>query len=351
MRPVCFPFLFALVTLTLGALPPRAQERPRYDVIDLGTPTGVPSVANALNNEGQVVGAFDTDDLDRAGDPIQRAFLWDAEDGIRALAPSEWLQSAATGINDRGRVVGWVTRGRRRFDQHAFLWDKRTGLRLLPGKRSYHPSIPHAINRRDQVVGYALGVDLEPNATRWSQGRMRILSYFSHSAFEDVNESGLAVGWGEARDGNGGGAFVRANGRNRRLPSLASHRRIYDRALGVNDRGVIVGTSNAQAARWDRTRVTALPHLPGRRQSVANEINEGGWIVGTSYEPAAVGGERIDARAVIWRGDTITDLNTLIDASSGWQLQVGRDINNRGQIVGFGLHNGGRRAFLLNPRR
>ena len=42
------------------------------------------------------------------------------------------------------------------------------------------------------------------------------------------------------------------------------------------------------------------------------------------------------------------DLNTLITDPS-WILQDGLGINNVGQIVGDGLHNGQSHAFLLNP--
>jgi hypothetical protein len=41
------------------------------------------------------------------------------------------------------------------------------------------------------------------------------------------------------------------------------------------------------------------------------------------------------------------DLNKLIPAGSGWMLQEAYGINNAGQIVGTGMHNGQEHAFLL----
>jgi len=45
----------------------------------------------------------------------------------------------------------------------------------------------------------------------------------------------------------------------------------------------------------------------------------------------------------------MVDLNDRIPSDSGWVLVDARDINNEGQIVGNGVHNGQRRAFLLTP--
>jgi autotransporter-associated beta strand protein len=45
----------------------------------------------------------------------------------------------------------------------------------------------------------------------------------------------------------------------------------------------------------------------------------------------------------------MTDLNTLVDPGTGWILEDGRGINDRGQITGVGIHNGQEHAFLLSP--
>jgi hypothetical protein len=54
-----------------------------------------------------------------------------------------------------------------------------------------------------------------------------------------------------------------------------------------------------------------------------------------------VGGDQIDT------GGTVQNLNTLIPAGSGYQIQYATAINDNGQIVAN--TTGGSRAVLLNP--
>ena len=74
------------------------------------------------------------------------------------------------------------------------------------------------------------------------------------------------------------------------------------------------------------------------RTSFAYDINSGGDIVGTSA-----------ARAVLWTGGTIVDLNNAIPAQAGWKLEAAWSINVAGEIVGVGQHEGYPHAFLLTP--
>ena len=55
--------------------------------------------------------------------------------------------------------------------------------------------------------------------------------------------------------------------------------------------------------------------------------------------------------AFLFDAGRLKDLNDLISAASGWTLESAHGINDRGQIVGMGLHRGQRRAFLLTPMR
>jgi probable HAF family extracellular repeat protein len=108
------------------------------------------------------------------------------------------------------------------------------------------------------------------------------------------------------------------------------------------------GTSGAQhAALWSGGVVTDLGTIDGIAYNQADAINRAGQVVGTA-DPRC----QPCVNPVAWlrqpRG-TLTDLDTVIPAGSGWTLELANGINDRGQIVGAGLHNGALHAYLLTP--
>ena len=102
-------------------------------------------------------------------------------------------------------------------------------------------------------------------------------------------------------------------------------------ASAINDSGVSAGwyeTNNGTlAASWSATgQVTQLGTLPGFRSSLANDINQGGAIVG-----AASGSARAVSQAFIWRSDT--GMQALADLGGGASLA--QAINTDGTAVGW----------------
>lgn len=77
--------------------------------------------------------------------------------------------------------------------------------------------------------------------------------------------------------------------------------------------------------------------------SRALDINDAGQVVGNARNAAS------QNRAFLWENGQMKDLNNLIPAGSGWALVSAEAINQRGQIVGFGVINGQTHAFLLTP--
>jgi len=99
---------------------------------------------------------------------------------------------------------------------------------------------------------------------------------------------------------------------------------------------------------------TALPTLPGTMHGNATGINNLGEVIGFSGDGSSAGGAT-DATPVIWLNGQIYTLQSLLDVSgTGWDLTgivagQGFAINNAGQIIGNGFHNGAARAFIMTP--
>jgi len=67
-------------------------------------------------------------------------------------------------------------------------------------------------------------------------------------------------------------------------------------------------------------------------------------VVGFSYTS-----DRTVVHAFLFSRGLMYDLNNLVPADSGWDLQQAFGINDAGQIVGIGTHSGVDRPFLLTP--
>jgi uncharacterized membrane protein len=128
-------------------------------------------------------------------------------------------------------------------------------------------------------------------------------------------------------------------------------------AWGLNDLGQVVGESHppfgSRPVLWDndaaRTPI-ALPLLPGDNYGTATAVNTLGQVLGQSAASVPGIWEVGPRRLVIWRDGGVFELQTLLDGSgAGWALTSANAINNRGQIVGLGVHNGQNRGFLMTP--
>ena len=81
----------------------------------------------------------------------------------------------------------------------------------------------------------------------------------------------------------------------------------------------------------------------GGVSSEANAINNEGQVVG-DFEV------KYQDYAFLFEDGAMVDLNSLISASSGWDLAVATDINDQGDIVGYGENSAGNTdGFLLIP--
>ncbi len=83
--------------------------------------------------------------------------------------------------------------------------------------------------------------------------------------------------------------------------------------------------------------------LPNLGAGAASGINNLRQVIGYCAYPFL---------AFIWSPEKgMQNLNDLIPANSGWQLQFATGINDRGQITGQGVIGGQSHAFLLTPTK
>ena len=141
-------------------------------------PYSINSNANAINDNGQVVGVNDVsqaclwqsntvqtlcngtaDAINQSGQVVGQtnayhAFLWQSGSGIQQLdAAGGWTSSRAYGINAGGQVVGDGATVGGRYD--AFLWQSGVGMQDLDPSATWGSSHALAINNNGQVVGWA----------------------------------------------------------------------------------------------------------------------------------------------------------------------------------------------------
>ncbi len=79
-------------------------------------------------------------------------------------------------------------------------------------------------------------------------------------------------------------------------------------------------------------------------------MNRRGDVVG--HASGFYGFPTLNGTAVIWRDGRAHELSDLVaDLPDGWVLRTAEEINERGQIVGYGTVGGQTRGFLLTPTR
>ena len=129
-------------------------------------------------------------------------------------------------------------------------------------------------------------------------------------------------------------------------------------ALGINNRGEVVGASSLRddstpfngtdGFLWTRQHgMKNLGTLPDDVASVAAAINDAGEIVGISIDPTG------NLRAVYWHNSIPIDLNTQVTSESNLYLLWAADINDRGEITGWGVDTstGEIHTYLAVPNR
>ena len=253
-----------------------------YEMFDLQTLDGMSeSYAYALNQAGIVV-----------GESGGKAFAWEYGHGMEEL----W-DGAAYAVSDTGYAAGTDAFGQ---PVYVDLADEQGEVVQLPLDGRAEGSV-RGINDAGDMVGEADGEAVIWFATGEVLHLCPGIAYAINDAspVEVVGQSGqYAFRW---KDGD--------------LSTLWS-----GGAYDVNDAGQIVGTSNGHAVRWEGGELTDLG------TGVGYAINDVGQVVGEDA-----------SGAFIWDPNTgRSALDEEICSWSGWEPIAARDLNDVGQIAGWG---------------
>lgn len=306
----------------------------RYVITRLPLASGYDSSqALDINNSGQIVGS-----LDVSANNSTRPALW--QNGqvvdLGALLPANQQGGMANQINDAGQVVGVNHSG-------AFLYTN-SQMTSLPTLVAYAA----AINASGLIAGGEQGIN--PQACTVSNGNVTTLSNLggASAGASDLNDAGQVVGYARTSVG----VLHAVRWLNGQITDLQASSSSGGGASAINTGGQVVGYalvgSHTRALLWQNNSSVDLGTITGFLDSSANAINDAGQIVGTCEVDK--GNSSADSHAFLWESGSLQDLNTLIDAQSGWVLTEARGINRQGQIVGRGRFNGTLQAFLLTPR-
>lgn len=340
--------LFAVFAILLAVIAGRPTFAQRFEVTDLGTLGGSESGATGINDDGAVVGWAET------SEGAFHAFLWLPEPayglpaGMNDLGTLDGDHSVAYDINYFGWVVG--------ENDDAFIWTPDDGMQELELPHG-SDGIAYGISPSGAVVGVeflgSAGQRLE--AFRWritSADSLGTLSGGYSIAF-GINDPGVIVGVSDDH------AFL-WNGFMRDIGTLGG-RRSWAYALNQDIESVVVGAAETgdvgpagtyvhHAFLWQNGAMTDLGTLGGSNSGALATSTLGDVILGSSE--LLDGSYHAFISLPFHLGGVMRDLNDLIPANSGWILQWANDYNDSlRQIVGTGLLDGQRRAFLLTPIR
>ena len=306
-----------LLSMYLAAMV--ATAAPLYTVREFGAPDALATSALAVSNGGTVVGEATAPDRSRI-----------AVSGPGGFAPS----ATAADVNSAGAAVGtvWTDYGPR-----AAVWENGAS-RILDIWNSYATGI----NERGDVVGSGRNGE-RTSAFLYAGGVTTYLDIGIAAAAYDVNNTGQVVGYSEQPDGTFRAFLWTLNHAVESLGTLGGR---HSYAQSVNDAGAVVGSSTNRAGYLNAfLYMNGMVNLGtlGGTTSAAYDINSAGQVVGYSTDQEG------RMRAFLWRDGMLFDLTSLIASDTGWILEAAYGINDRGQIVGSATKYGRATGFILDP--
>jgi probable HAF family extracellular repeat protein len=341
----------AAVAATAAVATSAAAATTSYRITDLGSLGGGGARGLAINASGQVTGDSVLSTLVQVPCPPQQyggakkcfkhpdhAFVW-SNGTMTDLGSLGGLYSQGVAINGSGEVVGEsATKSAGPFE--PFLWNGHS-MKALSA-----PTTVYGINDSGQIAGQCFdAVFIQSTACVVSNGTITALPESNPNieclyintippnipAAVAINNNGQVLG--NCFESSGGIAVVWTNDIPTVLPTLGG---VASSGTAISSNGQVVGTAETSTGAfdgflWSNGTMTDL----GSTFS-PDAVNDSGVIVGGQF---------------VYSNGTLQNLNNLIPAGSGYQIQNATGINDNGQIVANAdaTATGQTHALLLTP--
>jgi probable HAF family extracellular repeat protein len=303
--------------LCLLMAPVRSQAESLYTVSLL---PGVDFAPTAMNNAGQIVG------FAGAATGGTEAVVY-ANGVLTGLGAFGGVSSYGAAINDAGAITGSFQTAS--GESHGFLYLNGHTIEFGAGTAGY------GINARGDVVGSKQSAD---GATPfvYSSGKLTDLANLGsgkQGSAIDIDDAGNIAGESTTTADTANASihpFLYRNGAMIDLGALGSNR--VTGAVATNA-GQVAGYSEGA----DGTH--AFVYAAGSMRDLGNLGSEGLSIHGMNAHGTLVGTASNEEQGLIpfiSLGDTLVDLNTLIDPLLGWHIFSAYANNDLGQVVGWG---------------
>jgi probable HAF family extracellular repeat protein len=354
-----------------------------YSVQDLGLLGGSPAAPYFMSGNGLIAGAAST------ANNQSHASVWFMGFKLDLATPGlGGPNSLANAVNDKGQVVGEAQTAVSNSEDFCgfnaygmatsstaclpFVFQNgvMTKLPTLGGPNG----VANSINNRSEAVGWAETINKDPNPAcgvlqfqpvLWGTTSTRTLATFPgdpDGVAWSINDNGQAVG----ATGTCGTFSVDST-----LYLVEKHAMLWEagaainlgnlggdglfgghHACAINNSGQVVGHSDLTGDTtfhtflwtWE-TGMKDIGTLPGDFASTAISINDPGVIVGVSLD------SNFNERAFVWAGGTMADLNAVLTANpQNLYLLQANSINASGEIVGLAAAaSGDLHGFLAIP--